>query len=190
MLLVTPVLFQLWQNNLCCIWKCSSSIKTGCDIHIYVHTFCLRCLPVHGVLFSKCSATHHCKEVVIALDLGGHLWELLVESIRDVVSGISGDDEDTLPDCSKLDGQTTARREKRHMRGLKSRKRTTKTCFTSCLQQLLHKHSDSVFTTEHLDSARWLKVNLMNASNCVTFTFLHLIVFTRVDTISTSQWLQ
>ncbi len=59
--------------------------------------------------FSQRSATYHCEEVVIALDLSRHLGELLVKSIRDVMSGISGDDEDTLPDSSELDSQTTAR---------------------------------------------------------------------------------
>lgn len=52
--------------------------------------------------------TYHREEVVIALDLGGDLGELLVESVRDVVSWISGDDEDALSDSSKLYGQTTA----------------------------------------------------------------------------------
>lgn len=90
-----------------CIRKCSASIQTGCDIYTSVSACSV--FPVHGCsLLSKSSATHHCEEVVIALDLGWHLGELLVKSVRDVVSGISGDDEDALPDCSKLDGQTAA----------------------------------------------------------------------------------
>lgn len=55
------------------------------------------------------SSTYHRKEVVIALDFGGDLRKLLVKSIRDVMSRISGDDEDALSDSSKLNGQTTAR---------------------------------------------------------------------------------
>lgn len=53
-------------------------------------------------------SSHHCKEVVIALDLCWHLGELLVERIGDVVSWISGDDEDTFSDGGQLDSQTTA----------------------------------------------------------------------------------
>lgn len=63
-------------------------------------------------MFSQCSATYHGKEVVIALDLSGDLRELLVKSIRDVMSRIGGDYEDTLPHSSKLDSQTTARKNK------------------------------------------------------------------------------
>lgn len=58
--------------------------------------------------FSYQKSSHHGKEVVIALDLCGHLGELLVESIGDVVSWISGDDQDTFSDSSELDSQTTA----------------------------------------------------------------------------------
>lgn len=98
-----------------CIRKCSASIQTGCDIYTSVSACSV--FPVHGCsLLSKSSATHHCEEVVIALDLGWHLGELLVKSVRDVVSGISGDDEDALPDCSKLDGQTAAGGGKRRER--------------------------------------------------------------------------
>lgn len=58
--------------------------------------------------FSHGKSSHHGKEVVIALDLCGHLGELLVESIGDVMSRIRGDDEDTFSDSSELYSQTTA----------------------------------------------------------------------------------
>lgn len=53
-------------------------------------------------------SSHHGKEVVIALDLCGHLGELLVESVGDVMSWVGGDDQDTFSDSSELDSQTTA----------------------------------------------------------------------------------
>lgn len=43
------------------------------------------------------SLTHHGKEVVIAFNLGGHLGELLVKCIGDVVGWVCGDDQNTLP---------------------------------------------------------------------------------------------
>lgn len=60
------------------------------------------------LFFYHHKSSHHGKEVVIALDLRGHLGELLVESIGDVVSWIGGDDEDTFSDGSELDSQTAA----------------------------------------------------------------------------------
>lgn len=52
--------------------------------------------------------THHGKEVVVALDFGGHLGELLVEGIGDVVCWIRGYDEDALPHGRQLNRQTAA----------------------------------------------------------------------------------
>lgn len=63
--------------------------------------------------------SYHCKEVVIALDLRWDFGELLVEGIGDVVSRVGGDDENALPDCSELDGQTTAgKKEKKNHRSM------------------------------------------------------------------------
>lgn len=55
---------------------------------------------LNGLLLERevesCS-THHGEEIVIAFDLGGHLGELLVKCIRDVVGWVGGDDQNTLP---------------------------------------------------------------------------------------------
>lgn len=42
-------------------------------------------------------STHHGKEVVVAFDLGGHLGELLVKCIGDVVGWVRRNDKNTLP---------------------------------------------------------------------------------------------
>lgn len=62
-------------------------------------------IDVHGKVLNgplpewggePCS-THHGEEIVIAFDLGGHLGELLVKGIRDVVGWVGRDDQNTLP---------------------------------------------------------------------------------------------
>lgn len=53
-------------------------------------------------------STHHGKEVVIAFDLGGHLGELLVKCIGDVVGWVGGDDQNALPPLGELDCQAAA----------------------------------------------------------------------------------
>lgn len=60
-----------------------------------------------NVLKLKVIYTHHGEEVVEALDLSGHLGELLVKGIRDIVCWVSGDDKHRLPRLGELHGQAT-----------------------------------------------------------------------------------
>lgn len=80
--------------------------------HTHTHTSHIAYENVLLVLKHKMrfSLTYHSKEVVVALNLSRYLWELLIEGIRDVMGRICGNDEDTLPDSSQLDSQTTARK--------------------------------------------------------------------------------
>ena len=53
-------------------------------------------------------ACYHGVEVAIAVDLSRVLVELLAEGVGDVVGGVSGDEQNTLPHSRQEDGQTAA----------------------------------------------------------------------------------
>ena len=61
-------------------------------------------MHVHVCIHEYCHS-HHSKEIVVVSDFGGIFVELLVKGVRNVVGGVSGYEQDTLPDPGQQHSQ-------------------------------------------------------------------------------------